>query len=55
MTLEHQNTMEDIGRLVQGLNEVQKARLLGFCEGMAYANLGNKESNDEDKKANKKS
>lgn len=45
MTIQNKNTVEEIGRLVNMLNEQQKARLLGFCEGLVLSGL--KEKHDE--------
>lgn len=45
MTNKNQNILEEIGRLVNMLDEQQKARLLGFCEGLVLSGL--KESEDE--------
>lgn len=45
VTTQNKNTVEEIGRLVNMLNEQQKARLLGFCEGLVLSGL--KESEDE--------
>ena len=49
MTIQNKNTVEEIGRLVNMLNEQQKARLLGFCEGLVLSGL--KENGDEQRTA----
>lgn len=45
MANKNQNILEEIGRLVNMLDEQQKARLLGFCEGLVLS--GVKEKEDE--------
>ena len=48
MTNKNQNILEEIGRLVNMLDEQQKARLLGFCEGLVLSGLKENESDNEE-------
>lgn len=48
MTNKNQNILEEIGRLVNMLDEQQKARLLGFCEGLVLSGLKENESGNEE-------
>lgn len=51
MNEQHTTTMEDIGRLVSQLNEVQRARLLGFCEGLTWKEASEKEGKKREDKS----
>lgn len=48
MANKNQNIVEEIGRLVNMLDEQQKARLLGFCEGLVLSGLKENENDNEE-------
>ena len=48
MANKNQNILEEIGRLVNMLDEQQKARLLGFCEGLVLSGVKEKEGDSNE-------